>query len=270
MVPSHLRASAQSPSAQPFYRQLNAGRCLLRMDPRGFGLSDRTARDFSLDTLVADLAAVVDAAQLTRFDLAAVAQNGPVAIAFAARHPQRVARLLLWSSFVRGDAVEDSGFLRTIRRFPPETWELCVAVLAQVAAGWPDRVTPILADLFASASSWPDGPVGDAARIFAESTTYATWQRFQLAANGHDATNDALSIVAPTRVVFPRSQRLLALDRPRALAAAIPPAELVMVDGFSVSPYAGDVRTALDAIIPFLADVAPSPGNPAPSPESKD
>lgn len=252
MFPSHLRASSNLASAQTFYDELNTGRSLLRHDPRGFGLSDRTARDFSLDTLVGDLLAVVDAAQLDRFQLAAVAQSGPIAIAFAARHPQRVTHLLLWSSFVRGDAVEDSGFLRTIRRFPPESWEMCVAVLAQVAVGWPDGVTPSLADLFATGTSWVDRPIGGIAHMFAESTSYPTWQRFQLAANRHDATSDAASITAPTRLVFPRAQRLLALDRPKALTDAIPGAELVLLDGSSVLPYAGDVVAPLNAIIPFL------------------
>ncbi len=254
MVPSHLRASTEFEPARTFYHALTAGRSLLRHDPRGFGLSDRTAQDFSLDTLVGDLAAVVDAAHVGRFQLAAVAQSGPIAIAFAAQHPQRVSRLLLWSSFVRGDAVEDSGFLRTIRRFPPESWDMCVAVLAQVAVGWSDGVTPSLADLFGTGTTWADGLLGDVAHFFAQSTSYSTWQRFQRAANRHDATSDAASIAVPTRLVFPRAQRLLALDRPKALATAIPGAELVMLDGTAVLPYAADLDATLNAIIPFLDD----------------
>jgi pimeloyl-ACP methyl ester carboxylesterase len=259
MAPWHLRASTDFEPARSFYNALGTDRTLLRHDPRGFGLSDRTAQDFSLDTLVGDLAAVVDAAHLGRFQLAAVAQSGPIAIAFAARHPQRVSRLLLWSSFVRGDAVEDSGFLRTIRRFPPESWDMCVAVLAQVAVGWSDGVTPSLADLFATGSTWADGLLGDVAHFFAESTSYPTWQRFQLAANRHDATSDAATIAVPTRLVFPRAQRLLALDRPKGLTDAIPDAELVMLDGTSVLPYAADVDATLHAIVPFLDEPVDPP-----------
>jgi pimeloyl-ACP methyl ester carboxylesterase len=43
------------------------GRTLIRYDPRGCDLSDRIADDFSLDTWVADLEAVADAAKLRRF-----------------------------------------------------------------------------------------------------------------------------------------------------------------------------------------------------------
>ena len=131
---------------------------------------------------------------------------------------------------------------------------MCVAVLAQVAVGWPDGVTPSLADLFARGPSWVDGSLGDVAHMFAKSTAYPTWRRFQLAANRHNATTDAASIAAPTRLVFPRTQRLLALDRPKALADAIPGAELVMLDGSAVLPYAGDLDSPLSTINAFFDD----------------
>src|SRR3989304_5079376 len=70
---------------------------LIRYDSRGTGLSDRNVRDFSLDAHVCDLEAVVDHLGLERFVLWAFILSGPTAITYAARHPERVSHLILWS-----------------------------------------------------------------------------------------------------------------------------------------------------------------------------
>jgi pimeloyl-ACP methyl ester carboxylesterase len=44
---------------------------------------------------VDDLEAVVDAAGLDRFPLLGISQGGPVAVAYAVRHPGRVTHLVL-------------------------------------------------------------------------------------------------------------------------------------------------------------------------------
>jgi pimeloyl-ACP methyl ester carboxylesterase/DNA-binding CsgD family transcriptional regulator len=56
----------------------------------------------SLDTWVRDFAAVVDAAGFERFPLLGVCQGGPIAIAYAALHPERVSRLVLYGTYARG------------------------------------------------------------------------------------------------------------------------------------------------------------------------
>lgn len=73
---------------------------------RGSGLSDREVTDFSLDAWEADLEAVVDAIGLKRFPLVGLCQGGVVAIAYAARHPQRVSRLVLYSPYLHGAYVD--------------------------------------------------------------------------------------------------------------------------------------------------------------------
>ncbi len=61
----------------------------IRYDQRGCGLSDRDVSDLSLDAWVSDLEAVVDSLGLKRFPLFGMSQGGAVAIAYAARHPER-------------------------------------------------------------------------------------------------------------------------------------------------------------------------------------
>jgi pimeloyl-ACP methyl ester carboxylesterase len=71
-------------------------------DVRGVGLSPRGGADFSIDAQVADLEAVVDANHLESFDLLGHMTGGPAAITYAARHPEKVQRLLLFSPHLRG------------------------------------------------------------------------------------------------------------------------------------------------------------------------
>lgn len=72
-------------------------------DQRGTGSSDRGCEDFSLEPLVRDLEAVIDrAAPGESCSLVATTTAGPVAIAYAARHPERVARLVLRNAVAHG------------------------------------------------------------------------------------------------------------------------------------------------------------------------
>lgn len=72
---------------------------LVRYDGRGYGLSQREVTDFSLDARVRDLEAVVDALQLETFVLYGYSAGGPTAVAYAARHPDRVTRLVLAATY---------------------------------------------------------------------------------------------------------------------------------------------------------------------------
>lgn len=76
-------------------------RKLGRYDGRGSGLSDRDVADYSLEAHVLDLQAVIDRPGGERFALLGPLNSGPVAIAYAARYPERLSHLLLWCSVAR-------------------------------------------------------------------------------------------------------------------------------------------------------------------------
>jgi 3-oxoadipate enol-lactonase len=70
---------------------------VLRYDQRGFGFSEKV-RELTFDTVVMDLAALLDALKITApVHLAGCAMGGDFAVGFAARHPKRVAKLALAS-----------------------------------------------------------------------------------------------------------------------------------------------------------------------------
>lgn len=99
---NHLEYDWTSPVWRHLVEEFASDQQFLRYDQRGTGLSDRRVDGFSLDAFVNDLEAVVDAVGLDRFPLFAISQGGPVAIAYAARHPEKVSHLILLGTFATG------------------------------------------------------------------------------------------------------------------------------------------------------------------------
>src|SRR6476469_4160504 len=101
---SHLQFDWQSPVWRHYLVELGKIATVIRYDERGHGLSDRNVADHSLKARVADLEAVADDVGFERFALLAMAQGGPVAIEYAARHPERLTRLMFYGSFAGDQA----------------------------------------------------------------------------------------------------------------------------------------------------------------------
>ena len=91
-----------SPLWRHWWQGLARGHRVIRYDERGCGLSDREPERITFELIVADLEAVVDAAGIERFALLGISQGGAAAIAYAARHPERVTRLVLRGAYARG------------------------------------------------------------------------------------------------------------------------------------------------------------------------
>lgn len=102
---SHLQHDWHSPVWRHFLDELGEIATVIRYDERGFGLSDWNVTDFTLDTRVADLEAVIGAEGFERFSLLGMSNGSAVAMAYAARHPERVGRLILYGT-VCGEPVQ--------------------------------------------------------------------------------------------------------------------------------------------------------------------
>src|SRR5262245_16148902 len=99
---NHLEYDWESPIWSPMFSRLSARFRLIRYDERGNGLSDWHVPDISFEAFVSDLEAVVDGLGLERFALFGVSQGAAVSATYAARHPHRVSRLVLWGGYVQG------------------------------------------------------------------------------------------------------------------------------------------------------------------------
>jgi pimeloyl-ACP methyl ester carboxylesterase len=99
---THLEHDWNSAVWRHWVSELGRGHRFIRYDERGCGLSDHNATDLSFDAWVRDLEAVVDAEGLERFSLLGISQGCAVAIAYTARHPERVDKLVLYGGYAIG------------------------------------------------------------------------------------------------------------------------------------------------------------------------
>jgi pimeloyl-ACP methyl ester carboxylesterase len=98
---THLEFDWESPVWRHWLRRLGERHTLVRYDERGCGLSDTGIGEPSLDLWVGDLETVIDAVGLERFALLGVSQGAAIAVAYAARHPDRVSDLVLYGGYAR-------------------------------------------------------------------------------------------------------------------------------------------------------------------------
>jgi pimeloyl-ACP methyl ester carboxylesterase/DNA-binding CsgD family transcriptional regulator len=98
---SHLEHQWKSLAWKHWLETLSRKYTLVRYDSRGCGLSDRDA-DLSFEGWIKDVEAVADAAGFGQFDMLATCWGGPIGIEYAARHPERVNRLLLYGTYALG------------------------------------------------------------------------------------------------------------------------------------------------------------------------
>jgi hypothetical protein len=123
---THLDFEWGSPIWRHWYTALSRHHRLVRYDERGNGMSQRDVPDVTFDTWIRDLETVVDAAGLDRFPLLGISRGGPIAIAYAAKHPERVTHLVLYGAFAVG--VNQYG--------TPEQIEARRAFTSLVRLGW--------------------------------------------------------------------------------------------------------------------------------------
>jgi len=92
----------QSPLWGPWVERLSRSFRLVRYDERGCGMSGTDDRLPDLESWVEELEAVIEATGESKVALLGVSGGAPVAIAYAARHPERVSHLVLLSGYLIG------------------------------------------------------------------------------------------------------------------------------------------------------------------------
>ena len=105
---NHLEFDWESPIWSKLLHELACNNTLVRYDERGNGLSDWDAEDLSFEAFVTDLETVVDEIGLERFALFGVSQGCSVSIAYAAKHPDKVSRMVLYGGYAQGALTRQS------------------------------------------------------------------------------------------------------------------------------------------------------------------
>lgn len=240
---SHLELDWADQKFRGLWESVADGYTLVRYDRLGVGMSDRELRgeDLALDAEVALLGAVLDELELESAELVSGSSGGCAAIAFAARFPDRVRRLLLYGAYADGASIA-----------PPEVRG---AIVATVRSHW-GLGSRMLADIF----------LGDT-----DSSAQERLARHQRAAASPETAAALLELIyrndvraeldrvlAPTLVVHRRGDRAIPFHLGRELAAAIPGATLVPLTGSAHLPWAGDAQSVARALRAALEPEAPA------------
>jgi pimeloyl-ACP methyl ester carboxylesterase len=218
---THLDYDCNSPVWRHWVLELGRGNRLIRYDERGCGLSDHSAGKLSFDAWVDDLEAVVDAEGLDRVSLLGISQGCAVAIAYAARHPERVDKLVLYGGYAVG---------RNYRNTTPQQ-EIEASLLRNlVRVGW-GRDNPAFRQVFGT--------------LFVPEGTPEQWQWFndlartlpmENALSIMEITHDidvrplAATIDKPALVLHSIGDAMIPFENGRMLAALIPGARFVPLE----------------------------------------
>jgi pimeloyl-ACP methyl ester carboxylesterase/DNA-binding CsgD family transcriptional regulator len=245
---SHLELEWGFEEFRAFIEGLARRRTVIRYDRPGTGLSDRPedGPELTVDAELRTVSALVDALGVKELSLLGISFGGCTAAAFAAEQPERVRCLALVGGYAQGERIA-----------PPRLRE---AMVAAVRAHW-GAGSRLLADV------WVPG---------ADARTRERFARLQRAAASAETAASALEAVyatdvrellsrvpAPALVAHRRQDRAMPFAQARELAALLPQARLVALDGDLHPPWLGDREAVLGALTAFLDAHHPTRAAPA-------
>ena len=238
---SHLQVEWQIPGMRDFLEQFATKHRLVRFDARGLGLSDRSDSERTLDAHVRDLEAVVDRLKLDRFAIFAASYSGPVGLRYAARHPERVTRMLLWSTHAfHGEVVtrlpqQLNQQRQAVNQLAGVDRDLFIRTYLHRAVGWTQGDT---ANQFVEIARQSIDPEG----FFENLANHAAF----------DAREDLANVTCPALVMHRPAFIGSHVDVAKGLTARLPNARMLLLEGDSVVPFIGDSEQIIRACMSFL------------------
>jgi class 3 adenylate cyclase len=239
---SHVDLLWNDPGWATFVGDLASFARVILYDKLGTGLSDPIDTAPTLESRVDDLVAVLNAAASERPALFGFSEGGAISVLFAASFPERVRALVLYSCFANG-SLEDDG--------------------SPCRAQWIEYMNRVRATI----DHWGEGRTVDwAAPSLSDNYVYRratgaleragmsprmallTWQ-------GNLSQIDVRGILGNVRVptlVLHRKDDHIPIEMGRELAARIPGAQLVELDGVDHYPAVGDIKSITGEVEQFL------------------
>jgi pimeloyl-ACP methyl ester carboxylesterase/DNA-binding CsgD family transcriptional regulator len=219
---THLEYDLESPVWGHWIRFLGEHFRFLRWDERGCGLTDRDVDELSFERWLGDLEALADVAGVDGpFALLGISSGAAICAAYAARHPERVSRLILYGGYARGWA----------QRGDSETERQYRAIAELMRVGW-GKENPVFRQVFTSrfvpgASEAQVGWFNDLCR---RTSTGEMAARLLEVRSRVDVSDLLGAIQAPTLVIHSRDDEVCPVSEARRLAAGIPAAQFVELD----------------------------------------
>ena len=244
---THIDHDLSNPVCGHMFVGLAQNHRVIRYDARGEGLSQREVADISFDAWLRDLDAVIEAAGLDQFAIFGPSQGAATAVAYAAAHPERVTHLILYGGFARG----------MDRWADPTEMHLARTLILQ---GWGSKhdahrqwfTSRFLPEGSADQFRWYN-------RMQKQSSTAEVAHRHLCATTAIDVTGLLPKVQAPTLVLHSRGDLVVPLVRGQELAAGIPGARFVPLEGENHMFLPGSVahRQFLEEVAEFLGDPPP-------------
>jgi class 3 adenylate cyclase len=222
---------------------------IVRYDAGGIGASQASVFDFSPDARLRELSAVIDKVGRDGVDLCAYIDSGPPAVRYAARNPERVSHLVFW-----GCSLHESRYVR----------EEVAKVLAELKSVDFELYREAIV---AAVLRYQGRDQGDAE--YAQSLREAVNLSWDFAiVQPTDVTQELTKITAPALVLHRRGMALPPMSEIQIIAATLPNAKLVLLEGDTMLPYSGDMGAVVAAIDSFLDDGKEPPSASAIAPPS--
>ena len=219
---SHLEYELESPVWGHWIRFFADHFRFLRWDDRGCGMTDRDVEELSFESWLGDLEAVVAASGIIEpFALLGISSGAATCIAYAARHPERVSKMILYGGYARGWA----------RRADTEHEREYRAMLELMRVGW-GKENPVFRQVFTSrfipgASAEQIGWFNELCRRTSSGEMAA---RLLEARATVDVSHLLGEIQAPTLIIHSREDDVCPVAEGRHMAAGIPGAQFVELD----------------------------------------
>lgn len=232
---SHLERDADDPAYCRFFARLTDRLRVVRYDRVGVGLSDRMRRAFTLESELDDVAALVEHLGVTRFHLLGFSCGGPVALAYSARYPERVDRIVLYGSYLHGETLSPKEVREALIGLVRADGRLGARTLADVFHPGGDAEERRRFNAIQRASAEPE----TAARLL--ELTYAL-----------DARPFVEHVRAPVLVLHRKDDFAIRHQQARALCSSLKDAALTTLPGAAHMPWLGDGDGVAGAILAFF------------------
>jgi len=234
---SQMEQLASEPRMAAFIERICSFARLITFDRRGSGLSDPVDGAPTLEEQIDDILAVMDAVGSERTALVASLEGGPMAMTFAASHPEKVSALILYATFARTRWAEDYDF-------PPQDHARAMR-LDKVLGQWGQGAIPMA--LAPSRAGDPEFAEW-AGRMERYSASPGTIRRMFDAIAETDVRDVLPAISVPTLVMHRRDDSFLMIEHSRYLAEHIPGARFVELEGRDSIFSEGDSEAILGEI----------------------
>jgi pimeloyl-ACP methyl ester carboxylesterase/DNA-binding CsgD family transcriptional regulator len=219
---THLEFDWESPVWQHWIHFFSDHFHFIRYDERGCGMTDWTVGDLSFERWVEDLEAVVEAVNPSEpIALLGISQGAATCIRYAAKHPERVSKLILYGGYARG----------TFNREDPEQERLYRAMIELTRLGW-GKDNPAFRQVFTSRfiPGATDEQIGWFNDLCIKTTSGEIAARLLETRATIDVRDALQKVKAPALVMHSRNDDVISITEGRILAAELPDAEFVELD----------------------------------------